>query len=288
MPGPPTTVCEAWCDPAEVAEAAGYTPADDDPTAVRYEAHVLVYGLDGMGDPNPGDPKVAVACAAASDVLYRMSGRRWPGACEAVVRPCATDAAGVYVHEGSPTAVWSGWLPLGVGACSGGLCCALGRSEIDLGYGPIADVAEVLVDGAVVDPAGYRLDNYRLLVRLADGGQARTWPCSQRLDVPATEPGTWQVTFTHGTLPPPEGVAAATALAAELLRGATGGDCKLPAGATTVTREGVTYEIDPAALLNEEGRVGIFAVDLFLAAVPRRRPPRLVVPGGSGQARRPG
>ncbi|MBK9181476.1 MAG: hypothetical protein IPM45_18345 [Acidimicrobiales bacterium] len=94
----------------------------------------------------------------------------------------------------------------------------------------MVDVVEVVVDGATLDDSLYRLDDRRWLVRLEDPDGSRPgWPASQDLTLPASEPGTWEVTFTWGVRPPAAGVLAAVALAGELARDA-------PAGTAPSTR----------------------------------------------------
>ena len=78
------------------------------------------------------------------------------------------------------------------------------------------------------------------------------------------EDGTFEVTFVYGTPPPPAGREAAADLACELLKGWTGGECNLPRRLTSITRQGVTMALlDPFQFLNE-GKVGVYTVDLFL------------------------
>jgi hypothetical protein len=127
----------------------------------------------------------------------------------------------------------------------------------------------VKIDGAVVDPSGYRLDGKRWLVRLADAdGTIRFWPGCQRLDLDDTEPGTWSVTYVYGAAPPASAVSAAAQLACELWKACPGntGECQIPTGTVRLTRQGVTVERVTLATFLSSGQTGLVLVDAFLAA----------------------
>lgn len=194
-----------------------------------------------------------VDCIVATEILWALSGRRYPGLATRTVRPVGAR------HRG--------------GRC-GGHCDEL-ASSLDLGPG-VVTVDEVLVDGAAV--TAWTLADDRWLLR--DDGQG--WPSCQDITEPATETGTVQVTYRSGVAPPLAGEAAAGALACELAKARADQACQIPAKVTSIVRQGVSMEIlDPTALL-EDGRTGIVAVDLFLQAVnPERHvePARVLIPG---------
>lgn len=183
----------------------------------------------------------------ASDVLFELSGRQFAGCCQDTVRPdlaclCGPDR---WQH-----------------------CRCGGLSEVSLGGYPVTAIDEVLVDGTVLDPSEYRIDDYRWLVRLPDPeGRSQRWPCCQAAGQPTTEVGTWEVTFTYGTPPPPAGVRAAADLACQLALSCqpeTIESCTLPQRVTSITRQGVTAVLlDPFDFL-DDGKTGIYSVDLFL------------------------
>lgn len=182
------------------------------------------------------DPAVlAAACLDASGLLYALSGRQYPGICTSTVRPY------------------------------GG---ASGFDGIDLHLYPIHTVIEVKVDGETLTPDTYRVDGRRWLVR-TDG---QTWPADQWLHLADTEIGTWSATAAHGTEPPPAGVAAASTLAAELAKARSGLPNGLPRRLTSITRQAVSItQVDPMTYL-DQGRLGIWDVDLFLrVANPARQ-----------------
>jgi hypothetical protein len=175
----------------------------------------------------------------ASEWLFNVSGRQWAGICTDTVRPTCPCA----------------------GRCEG-------VSEVTLGGYPLVSVEQVLIDGAVLDPARYRVDDHVRLVRLADAdGTRRRWPCRQRMDLPTTEPNTWQVSLTYGAMPPYGGQAAATVLAAELaLALRNDGACRLPRKTQQVARQGVTLMVYPANMM-AGGKTGIAEIDGWVGTV---------------------
>lgn len=236
---PKQGVCSPWASAADVC-----SPCDD---------YTFPEGL------------LTECIAAASDVLYELSGRRYAGTCEDTVRPTLHDfmfdhwrwgmgAEARYGIDSGPVLGWCNYVP-----------------EVLLGGYPVTGITEVLIDGAVVDPATYRVDDWRTLVRVTDPATNTNggWPCCQDMASPATEQGTFEVTFTYGVMPPAMGVRAAARLGCELALACSpesGPECQLPERVTTVARQGVTAVIlDPFAFL-EQGRTGLYDVDLFLAA----------------------
>lgn len=214
------------------------------------------------------DEAVQDAIDVATDLLYTLSGAQFVGVCAKTIRPCARDccfdnwAWGTWVSFSS----WpnpsdpSSWPPRQCG------CGCL--PKVDLGYFPIRSVTQVKIDGEIVDPATYRLDEQRYLVRLASTSDPTSgigWPHCQRLDLPDTEPDTWSVTFEYGQPAPPAGVNAAKKLACEIAKACAGIACELPGRVTNAVRQGVSFTLmDPSMLDN--GLTGLYEVDLFLMA----------------------
>lgn len=197
---------------------------------------------------------------AASDVLFELSGRQFNGGCEVTIRP---ERRCVHLER-------SVSLPAGRrSAAAGGCGCPSWR--VDLPDYPVSAIGEVKVDGVVLDPARYRLDGNRQLIRLADAdGTNPGWPAGQRIDLATTEIDTWSITYTWGREPPPMGVKAAAVLACELALSCdpeTASQCRLPKNATSVSREGVSIVLSPSDFLDKDGKTGLYEVDLFLRAV---------------------
>lgn len=214
-------------------------------------------------------PAAAEMIQAASDVLYELSGRQFPGECEATVRPCARRSGG-FGRGPSAVGVPAGW-SASWGFCMCGDTCGCGGDvRVTLGAYPIVEITEVKVDGLVVDPSLYRLDDQRILTRLADSdGTNPGWPHTQRIDLNDTEEGTWSVSYVWGRQPPPMGVVAAAVLACELALACdpeNAGQCRLPKKVDTITREGVTMVLSPSDFLDESGKTGLYEVDMFIRA----------------------
>lgn len=192
-----------------------------------------------------------VAVEMASQALWAASGRRF-GPCSVTLRPCretCPDAAGDWFAWGggdfvTPRFFRGVWSNVTCGSCTSG--CSCGPVPQVVLPGPVAAVTEVRIDGAVLAPAAYRLDNRRYLVRI-DGGD---WPdCN---DLTRNDgPGTWSVTLTLGADVPVLGQAAAGELAAEFATLLGCGKCRLPNNIASLARQGVTVELgDGTSLLD--------------------------------------
>jgi hypothetical protein len=93
------------------------------------------------------------------------------------------------------------------------------------------------------------------------------WPSCQDPSVPDTEEGTFSVTYRPGRVLPVAGQIAAGKLAGEFLKACAGSSCALPAQISSLSRQGVDVEfVDPATVF-DNGRTGIYEVDLFINAV---------------------
>jgi hypothetical protein len=129
--------------------------------------------------------------------------------------------------------------------------------------GPVASVVEVKVDGIVIDPARYRVDNRTRLVGL-DG---QCWPECQNMNLDGAVTGVFEVTYLRGKPLPVAGQIAAGELACEFLKACQGQSCALPANISSLTRQGVQIEmVDPTDELTS-GLTGIRNVDMWIRAV---------------------
>ena len=185
----------------------------------------------------------------ASQLLYELSARQFSGACEKTVRPCGNRwcgfqvlSRGYVVYDPYWDPYWNGWNwwwndNPGCG------CKPLDRIKLS-GY-PVREITEVKIDGVVVDPDTYRLDERRWLVRVPDPADPTTmlrWPACQAMGLPDTEDGTFSVTYRYGQDPPPLGIHAAGQLGCELYKACAGQECALPTGTTRTVRQGITIE----------------------------------------------
>ncbi|MYZ38432.1 MULTISPECIES: hypothetical protein [unclassified Streptomyces] len=234
--------------------------------------------LDTSCCPGWADYSPAVQAAAtawAMGILDSLTGHQF-GQCPVTVRPCGPKCQGYGGYMtwpvGWPGASGSGmpWmLPYidGAGAwrnclCGKGGCSCRARCEVPI-PGP-ATVTEVRVDGIVLDPSAYRLDNGHLLVR-TDG---ECWPDCQDMNVGITEAGSFAVTLSPGLPLPPAGAIAAGELACEFAKACSGdASCALPQQLQSLSRQGINVQVvDPQAITGD-GLTGIANVDLWIRSV---------------------
>lgn len=233
----------------------------------------------------------------ASQLLFELSGRIFSGQCEKTVRPCATEWCGFQVlSRGHVIGPWDwggwGWTGSSWNWPNSSSCGCWPLSRVKLSGYPVRSITEVKIDGVVISPTEYRLDERRWLTRMADAdGNVQWWPACQRLDLDDTEVGTFAATYRYGLDPPLVGIHAAQQLACELYRACTGsGECQLPTGTTRVTRQGITIS---RTAFQRDRTTGIWAtglnlVDAFLASYNPSgltRRPTFWAPGGHRYAR---
>jgi hypothetical protein len=210
----------------------------------------------------------------AVDYLFDWTGERY-GTCQVAVRPCRQSCPGIgrsFAAPGGlgqtpfmPFIAGGKWYNLTCGSCGDGGCgCGL-TPTIVLPY-PTVSVDEVLINGEVLDPALYQLQNDRYLVRL-DG---QLWPTCQDLTAPATDDGTWEITYTFGTPVPVGGQIAAGVLTVELAKAACRDkSCQLPQRFQSVTREGITVAALDAFDDIDKGHTGIWLIDAWVGQVTK-------------------
>jgi hypothetical protein len=203
----------------------------------------------------------------ASELLYVMTARQWPGVCTRTGRPmhqaCA-DYGPLRVTTDSMSLGYSGggWMFTSSGNfVPDGNCCDAPCVQL-VGY-PIVSIDQVRVDGVVLPQSAYHVDDWTYLCR--DDGQV--WPACQNTRLLPTQPGTWEVQYHFGTAPPASGVYAAVALACEIAKAAAGDTtCRLPRRVQVVTRQNVTVALlDPMTFVTD-GRTGLLDVDMFINA----------------------
>lgn len=156
---------------------------------------------------------------------------------------------------------WNGqWLNLTCGSCASDCSCET-VEEVVL-PGGVYSITKVLIDGVVLAPAAYRLDDNRIVVRI-DGG---TWPLCNNLNHNDTDVGTWSITAQWGEPLPEIGKIAVGELACEFGKYLSGAACNLPEAVTSLSRQGVSLTMaDPNEAL-KDGRLGLQFTDMFLSA----------------------
>lgn len=251
--------CTSWVTGADVAECCSS------------EVGTMSSLLDNSAD-------------VASQMLYELSGRRWSGLCLRTVRPCHSSCSCGWqvLSRGHVVTALDSW------PCEGRACGCQELSRVRL-TGHVREVTEVKIDGAVVDSSCYRVDENRWLTRL----NGDRWPSCARLDLADTEEGTFSVTYTYGAPPPLAGVEAAKQLACQVYLQCSGStECDIPAGATRITRQGITIE---RAFFRRNQKTkawetGLELVDYFLNTYNRHglsRRALFISPGSRGRHARP-
>lgn len=207
--------------------------------------------------------------------------------CPTMVRPCT-----IACNQGSYTEfplTGSGSFRPGInpqgfwvnscGCGKGNSCSCTTLSQVDL-PGPVGGILDVLIDGFSVDPMFYRVDQGHLLV--AQHGYV--FPACQDMTLPETEEGTFAVRYWKGFAPNSLTNYAAGVLAAEFYKACTNAKgCRLPNGVTTITRQGVTMEIQSG--LWQGGWTGIREVDAIITTFNPyglKSPTVIVSPDGPG------
>lgn len=182
----------------------------------------------------------------ASELLYLWSGRQYPGGCTSTVVLDTPPGA-----RGSATPCWRNWEDPWIPRGDRG-----GRDRVValLPDPPVTAVTEVTIDDvALIADTDYVAELPVGLVRRA--GDA-AWPIGAR------------ITYTHGLVPPIGGQRAAVQLALELGKFWATGKCKLPERVTSVTRQGLSYEMGPA---DAGWGTGIWSIDSWLSSVNPNR-----------------
>lgn len=198
------------------------------------------------------------AIANAQAWLYDATCQQFTGVCASVVRPV---------------------LPCGHRqVCD----CRASWRRLDLSpyvTGPVLTIEAVTVNGetlANLDDVDYRLAESRFLVP-HEGGALWPWP-AQHLNRVDGADDTWSVRVTHGRTPPPHLLDAAADLARQLIAKCTGGDCLLPDNATSISRDGVTVELN----VPTDGQTGLPLVDSVVAMYRCKRSRRMYDPAAIG------
>lgn len=226
-------------------------------------------GVDDLPDLVSALHPAEVWCsylALATDVLWAATGRRWRGSggtAEAVIGE-GPPGLGQPVEAGEPAA------PLPCQCSASDLMRSPwswrgGHQEpvrVRLPHPDVTAVTSVTVaDGAFLP---WRLDGAWLT--RTDG---RGWPACG---------GTAVVAYEYGIDPPAGGRMSTVELATELGKAAAPDcdlECRLPQRVTSVTRQGISFDvIDPLEFL-DKGMTGLPSVDMWITAMnPRRRPMR--------------
>lgn len=199
--------------------------------------------------------------AYACLVLWAATGRKFD-ACELTVRPilaCTHESVmDLYASGDAHTYMGAGeWLDYPANST----CCVRINPKVAVLEPPVNEVVQVLVDGVVVPPASYRVDEDTRLVRV-DG---LAWPVWQDVATDNAAVGAFTVTYTVGLPIPTILEQMAGILALEVARALSGSSaCRLPSRATELIRQGVTVSLTDPTWILEHGFTGITEVDLAI------------------------
>lgn len=204
-------------------------------------------------DDAEGQQRLEDAITSSSELLYALSGRKFPGELEATVRPFPKSPT---LGGRNRNIIWPGntW-----GVCWGypHMICEA-PTQLGLGRTPLNEIIEVVINGEVFDPINYRIEDQKWLVRT----DCCAWPmCGCSCD-------DFTISFKFGEGPPQLGTDAALILSAEMYRFMTPGgkNCRLPSRVTSIVRQGVSIAlIDPMDFM-KSGLTGIYQIDMFLMA----------------------
>lgn len=213
----------------------------------------------------PESPYAQTAVDYASFVLYKLTGEKYPGVATTTETYVSESRTATLADPVSTTALQN--IP------------AIGIPDrvqypqrLYLRGTPVHEVTSVKYGDKLLATEDYALYNRRFL-KLRRGAQ---WDyfCDQKGIT---------VTYSYGMMPPKAGVLAAQTLANELLilmgEGRSGAECRIPERVRSVSREGISFDmIDPQEFM-DDGRTGIWEIDLFIrTANPSRakKPPRIL------------
>jgi hypothetical protein len=208
------------------------------------------------------------ALAAASEVLWAMSGRRF-SFCPVTLRPCR-ETCNDWYDTGSwwnwgggyprPRFYQGVWTNVMCGQCMDGCSCSF-VSKVRLPM-PVSSITNVTIYGVTLDPSAYQVYDYRDIVR-QDGGQ---WPECNDLSRPLGQPDTWSITVEVGEPVPVMGRIAVAELATEFVKAfLCDASCQLPAPVQQLSRQGVSMSfLDPNEVF-ANGRLGLRFADMFLS-----------------------
>lgn len=209
---------------------------------------MAVTWISGSDTSDPYNENAEAAAKAASWILYKLTAEKYPGI-RSAVEWYGTDESGCWAC--TPSDVLS--VDINHIHRTLGQRSAYDARGLRLRHAPIVSISSVTTNQGVLSSSEYRVANRAYLVK----SDRSCWNLTSGI----------VVDYEFGINPPAAGLMAAKKLANELMLAATDSEeCTLPARVQSITRQGIDYTVlDPQDFINE-GRSGIYEIDLFIAA----------------------
>lgn len=200
----------------------------------------------------PTHPFAPYAVTIASELLYKLTGEKFQGV-QSATEYYTKDSFGAIMQ--SPALIGGQMYNLPSRAGFSGQSASIGDRKLYLRHTPIRSVDSIFIGSSLLDSSQYSIRNRAYLVRK---GNAR-WMFDGINEV--------EVSYTYGATPPEAGRAAAVRFANELILAEKGdARCSLPLRVSSITRQNVSMTVlDPQEFL-DNGKTGIYSVDLFIKA----------------------
>lgn len=204
----------------------------------------MIERCPSAADFSETDDQLLEAIEDASTVLYYLTGRQFAGSCQATTRP----------------------------QCNAGCSCGCSVYQVNLGLWPVTELISVRHDGIVYTGTDltdtFHINNWRFLAR-NDGDALRggnQWAIAGGDHDTLDDGYVFEATFNYGLKTPNLLKRATRALACEWISQIAGseGPCKLPQRTTSITRAGITMDIESAVDMLQQKRTGIYEVDLAI------------------------
>lgn len=262
MSAPRTSSCEPWITGDQLAREVWIKQAISEAQAAGFLTEEDTSRI------------LSSAAYAATETLWRLSGRQFTGKCGPVtIRPTARP-----VDADSRGWVSRAWTYAGAGSfamMTGGeppVTSLYGEqypSIIEINTFPVREILQVKIDGEVIPTDEYELREFKQLVRVRPTANytptARWgWPTSQLTDLPDDQPGTFSITYTYGADPGEMGRTACLELAKALALPQLGDSTHYPERVTNIVREGVSVQVASVIDVIRSKGSGIYEVDLFI------------------------
>jgi hypothetical protein len=196
-------------------------------TASEVEAQCAAIDLTTAGDT--ASEMLDLAIESATDLMYALTGRQF-GLWADTIRPDLGGEVG---------------------------------TSLSLGKYPVNGVQEVKINGETLPTSAYWVSEDKFILRT--NGEA--WPATQKQYLADTLDETFSISFSWGISPPLAVRAGTRRLACELLALSVDRPSSLSDRVKSVSRQGTNFDlVSSDDLLSDNGRTGIYEVDLAISA----------------------